>query len=142
MHTRAREICEAARTYEGVPYRHQGRGRNAIDCAGLPIVVAHDLGISGFDTASYSRRPRPHEFDRAMIEAGCTQIPMRDMAPGDILRLAEPRWPVHCAILDEDDRGRRWVIHAYLTARKVIRERYTSGVEARVRSVWRFPEEA
>ena len=30
-----REIVDAARNWVGVPYRHQGRTRNGIDCVGL-----------------------------------------------------------------------------------------------------------
>lgn len=139
-HPRAVEIVEAARSLVGVPYRHQGRDRDSgIDCAGVPVVIAREVGISGFDTTRYSRRPKPREMDRAMAEAGCRKIPMKDMAPGDILRLAMPTWPVHCAILDEDGKG-QWIIHAWLSARKVVRESLGPERRADIRSVWRFPE--
>lgn len=141
MHARSDEICAAARACVGAPYRHQGRSREVgIDCAGLPVVIGHELGLGDFDTTAYSRRPQPREFDREMARSGCQKIPYAEAAAGDILRTAEPDWPVHCMILDQDDRGRLWVIHASAYSRKVVREPFTRGIEGRVRSAWRFPE--
>lgn len=141
MHARKNEIIARARQYEGRRYRHQGRSwETGVDCAGLLICVAKDLGISGFDTTQYGRRPQPREFDKAMREAGCTLVPFAQKQPGDILRIAERNWPVHSAILDMDKQGVLWLIHAYLPAKKVVRERLTPQKALQVKMVWRFPE--
>ncbi len=62
------------------------------------------------------------------------------MASGDILRMAEPSWPVHSGILEIDNKGEAWVIHAWLPAKKVCRNSMTPDRRSKIRSVWRYPE--
>jgi cell wall-associated NlpC family hydrolase len=53
-------IVTAARSWLGTPYRHQHRERGVgVDCAGLVIGVARQLGIvpADFDVNGYSRQP-------------------------------------------------------------------------------------
>lgn len=141
MHARSHDIVRAAKSYVGSPYRHMGRSRvRGLDCAGLPILVLHDLGINSFETHNYSRRPNVQEYDREMARAGCRKIPFADLASGDLVRLTSPSWPVHCAVYEVDERGRGWIIHAYAPARQVRRDPYTKDVAKSVTSVWRLPE--
>lgn len=140
MHANAKELVEAARAYEGVRYRDQGRSARGLDCAGLIIVTARDVGISSFDTTAYGRRPNVAEFTRHMLEAGCTRLPHGQHEHGDILRFALEGWPVHIGIYEVDERGDEWVIHAYLPHRQVTRERLRPELEAKISTVWRFPE--
>ena len=46
-------IVAAARSWLGVPWRHQGRARQGIDCAGLVVLVGRGLGLTDYDTAAY-----------------------------------------------------------------------------------------
>lgn len=139
MHARGNDIVAQAKGYIGLPWRHQGRDRKlGLDCAGVPIVVAQDLGISDFDTFRYSKRPNAKEFRRAMLEAGCR--PVAKAESGDLLRMADRHWPVHVGIYERDERDREWVIHAYAPARQVVRERLTRDVWLRVREIMRLPE--
>jgi hypothetical protein len=141
MHVNHKQIIEIANSYIGIPYRHQGRSKVVgMDCAGLVICVAHDVGISTFDTSSYSRRPNPTEFTREMIKGGCTEIRFDKRQNGDILRIAEDRWPVHSGILEIDDQGEEWLIHAWLPARKVVKEKLTEKRKNQISTVWRYPE--
>lgn len=39
-------VAEAARKYEGVPVVEGGRSREGLDCVGLVLCVAHDLGLN------------------------------------------------------------------------------------------------
>jgi len=75
-----------------------------------------------------------------MIEAGCTQLPMVQLAHGDILRINTSGWPVHLGVYEIDDRGQEWYTHAYLPHKKVTRDPLTPAVRAQINSVWRFPE--
>jgi cell wall-associated NlpC family hydrolase len=139
MHIRGDEIVARANEYVDTPWRHQGRLiGHRIDCAGLFICVAQDLGISDFETDRYSRRPNRQEFRRAMLEMGCT--PVVHAEQGDILRMAAPKWPVHVGIYEVDAAGVDWVIHAYAPARKVVREHLTETRWLEVRETMRFPE--
>jgi cell wall-associated NlpC family hydrolase len=140
MHANANEIVYIAKGLVGVPYRHQGRNQSGLDCAGLIIVIAHMLELTDKDTTNYSRRPNVHEFTAFMIEAGCTQLPMAQLAHGDILRLNTSGWPVHLGVYEIDDRGQEWYTHAYLPHKKVTRDPLTATVKAQLSSVWRFPE--
>ena len=51
------QVVAAGRCYTGVRWHHQGRTRAGLDCAGLIIRTAHDLGLSEFDLADYGRLP-------------------------------------------------------------------------------------
>lgn len=140
MHAKANELVTIANGLVGVRYRHQGRSRVGLDCAGLIIVTAKLCGISSFDTTNYSNRPNATEFTREMIRAGCTQLPLAELKHGDLLRLNTAGWPVHIAVYEVDDMGQEWYIHAYLPHKKVSRDPVTADVRARISSVWRFPE--
>ena len=55
MATRDR-IIQTALDYLDTPYHHQGRVKGVgVDCAGLVICVARDLGLSDYDLDGYSR---------------------------------------------------------------------------------------
>lgn len=115
------EIVRAARSWIGVPYRHLGRDRGGVDCVGLIIKVAHECGLSTYDTTNYPRRPHVQDFMREM-RGHLSQIPMAEVKAGDVLVFLEPRHPCHVGVVDEDAGG-AWVIHSYAIFRKVVRER-------------------
>lgn len=109
-----------------------------VDCVGLLIMVARDLGIADFDTSAYSRRPDVQRFDALMRESGCRRIAHAKMAHGDIVRVSEDGWPVHCAIYDASAPG--WIIHATARIKSVVREPLDAVRDRQITSVWRFPE--
>ncbi len=140
MHARADEIVARANEYVGARYRQWGRSLyTGVDCIGLVRCVGRDLGLTDYDTTTYSSRPNVPEFDRIMIELGHVLKPYGGLSHGDIVRLAAPKWPVHSAIVEGDGQGDLWFIHAYLPYRKVVRERLTSIVDMKVSSVWSYP---
>lgn len=47
-------IVAQARTYLGVPFHHAGRSRAGLDCAGLLLCVARDLGLTDWDLTDYT----------------------------------------------------------------------------------------
>lgn len=120
------DVTASALGWMGTPYKHLGRDRFGLDCVGLIIRVANDTGITGYDTLNYSRRPNSHEFMREMKDH-LDRKHLRDAVPGDIVMFRGPRVPCHVGILVEPD----LIVHAYLPARKVVRERL-SGHLARL----------
>jgi len=140
MHTRANDIISTAKDLVGVPYKHLGRSRAGLDCAGLLIYLGHAYNLTDKDTTAYSRRPNAEEFTKFMIQFGCTQIRVNELEHGDILRINTGGWPVHLGIYEIDEYERSWYIHAYLPHRKVSRDPVTPEVWVHVSSVWRFPE--
>ena len=119
MVTRADVIREAL-SWEGVPWRHQGRLRETgIDCGGLVIVIGLELGLSDFNPTDYP--PRPNGTFIRYFDEGWIRIKKVDMRPGDILIFNEARLPCHSGIL-ATKYGKPSVVHAHATRRRVIHE--------------------
>lgn len=141
MHARGHDIVARAKEYVGVRWRHQGRSMDTgVDCAGLLVCVGHDLDLTNFDTARYSRRPNAREFKQAMLRAGCLPINAGLVANGDILRIAESKHPVHVGIYEKDEQGQEWFIHSWAVTRKVVREALTITRRNQIAEVMRYPE--
>ena len=60
------EIIAAARSYERVPFRHQGRSHRGLDCLGLLAVAFRDAGMTVHDRTDYSRTPNLAEMKEAL----------------------------------------------------------------------------
>ena len=141
MHPRANEIVQVANELVGLRYRHHGRGEGTIDCVGVPIYIAKKLGISDWDTKDYGPRPALHEFNRLIRETGATRIPMNELSHGDMVQVSwEGTPPVHVGIVEVDERGQMWMIHAFLLHRKVSRDVVTPRMQAGFVAAWRLPE--
>jgi len=100
--TRADVIAEA-RTWIGTPYKHQHRVKgHGVDCAGLLIGVARELGLVApdFDVNGYERKPDGfsllQECDRFM-----DRIHIWDLQPGNVLVVAFRREPQHLGIIGD-----------------------------------------
>lgn len=111
--TRADVVAEA-RTWLDTPYAHQGRKKGlACDCAGLPLGVAHALGLipPDADVRGYSRRP-----DGASLLAACdrwmTRIAPAAVQPGDVLVMRFELDPQHLGIVGDYVHGGLSLIHA------------------------------
>lgn len=63
--TKQQEYVENLRTWQGVRFRHQGRNRSGVDCVGLVIMAAFEIGIAtGAEKVSgYKRLPNGRDFD-------------------------------------------------------------------------------
>jgi cell wall-associated NlpC family hydrolase len=122
--TTADEVVRVARTWVGVPFRHQGRDRNGTDCVGLPIVVLHELGAvdADFEIRDYSRRPHHGNLEQRLV-AHCTPLP--DYVPGCLVAIRWERTLAHVAIYTDTDT----LIHAL--------ERHEQVIEHGFRGMWR-----
>ncbi|MFN7948388.1 MAG: NlpC/P60 family protein [Blastocatellia bacterium] len=92
------QLIAAARLRLGTPYQHQGRDGFGLDCIGLLLVVAHELGLSDFDFLEYSTRPDGVTFQR-LCGAHMDEIPVTEARAGDVLLLRFGRLPQHAGIL-------------------------------------------
>lgn len=133
-------LVESVRTWIGVKYRDKGRDRHGIDCIGLLMVAAKDVGLTEYDTVDYPRRPNPQDFLRG-LKNHLVRIQKQDAGHGDIMVFAEPRHPCHIGILDVQPDGTVYVIHAYAPSRKVIREPLTPARRERAMLAFRLPPE-
>lgn len=130
-------IVATAREYLGVKFKHQGRVRAGLDCIGLVIRVAHDLGLSDFDTTDYSRIPDGVRL-RAGLDQHMDRMPVALVRPGDVLLMQFETQPQHVAIVADYAHGGLSIIHALATARKVAEMRLDSVWLSRVVGAYQF----
>lgn len=141
MITRAEVVAEA-RTWIGTNYAHQQRTKGvAVDCAGLVIGVARNLGLVApdFDIGGYPRQPDGTMLIRC--EELMTRVPMNRMDVGDVAVMTFEVEPCHFAILGDYHAGGLTAIHALLRrggSGKVVEHRLDARL-ARVVAVYRLP---
>ena len=128
--TRA-DVIRTARSYVGVRWHHQGRSRAGIDCIGLIIAVAHDLGLSDYDITGYGRVPD----GKALRAAMCEQMDLLTVPPqpGDVLLLRFDRNPLHTAIVTDSG-----MVHAFANMRRVVEHRIDALWNSRVVSAFAY----
>lgn len=107
-----REISRAAivayaRTWLGVPWVHQGRSRDGVDCGGLLEMIGREFGLAVPSKADY-----PRSADGVALRATCEtymrKISPRSILPGDVVMLRFPRaeYESHLAlVVDHPQRG-------------------------------------
>jgi cell wall-associated NlpC family hydrolase len=125
-------VVECARRYLGTRWHHQGRSSAGLDCAGLVVRVAHDLGLSSADVGGYGRTPdgfRLYDVLRAHL------VVTHEAQPGDVLLFRFVKNPMHLAILTEPGR----MIHAYANARRVVEHRIDETWRRRIVDAFRLP---
>ena len=128
-----RDIATAASRYLGVPWRHQGRDRKlGIDCVGLLVLVAQDLGLEYMDKNNYTMRPVPAEMI-AVLDACCDRVEVAE--EGDIMAFfcIGDGWPQHVAI-----KTRTGMVHATRGARVVVHEAIDEEWMNKFEGAWRY----
>lgn len=125
-------VIAQARGYLGVPFRHQGRSRTGVDCAGLVICVACDLGLPIRDYRAYGRLPRGDTLLRVLREQ-CTEY-RGDPLPGSIALMRFERDPQHLAIIAGPT-----IIHSLSTSRKVVEHRLDTLWQSRIVGLFALP---
>lgn len=137
--TTGADVVAAARGMLGTPWRHQARLPGvAIDCAGLVVCVARQLGLLplGFDINGYSRNP-----DGTML-ALCDQHLQRiDGAElGAVIVLATQRDPQHLGIVCDYRHGGWGIVHAANAGDKpgVVETRLMFTPAMQLRGYYRF----
>ncbi len=136
-HPLAAAILARARRLLGTPFRHQGRvpGRG-LDCVGLALVVARELGLSAYDWTGYPRLPQPRLLFAHAVRAGFRRKPVERAAGGDLLVMRFHDDPCHVAIATEGACG---VIHACARRGRVVEHRLDRRWRARIVDCFVFP---
>lgn len=112
MTTRA-QIVDCARSWLGTPWQHQQRAKGlAVDCAGLIIGVARELGLvdAEFDVNGYGRRPSGELID--LCAHYLDPVAQADLQPGDVVVVSIYREPQHMGIAADYAHGGLSLIHA------------------------------
>lgn len=123
-----------ARTYLGVRYFHCGRSRNGVDCSGLILCVAHDLGLTEWDEVDYSEQVNP-DYMKANLLRFCDEVPLtHEPRPGDVLWFAPRNHPQHVGFYCGDGR----FIHSHQGPGRVVETSYDAKWKRRLRGVFRW----
>lgn len=135
------KLVEAARSYKGVKYRHRGRSRNGLDCAGLLVLAYRDCGVETSDFILYGRTPFKDGIVNHTIAALGEPLPMpTQLEDGDVLILRFDRDPHHMgivALVMYGDIPAFNIIHAEGHTGRVLEQRITPDLMARVTHVFR-----
>lgn len=118
---------EIARTFEGVRFVHRGRSRRGIDCVGLLVMVARQLGITLTEPETYGREParNNNSFDlRWYLEKNLGPPVDRPYQPNDVVMMKlRPRFdPAHVAMVAPHPYGLA-IIHTYGEIGRVVYQR-------------------
>lgn len=131
-------VVDAARKYLGAKWRHQARDANALDCAGLVVRVARDLGLTAVSSNDYPEHP-----DGARLLAECQKhmrpIPKRDFDIGDVLVMRFSAAPQHFGIVADYFAGGFSLIHAYRGADMVVEHRLDDIWRRRIVAAYQLP---
>lgn len=131
----ARQLTLEMRSWVGVPFSHQGRTREGVDCVGSFVAGMQNLQAMPadfVDILNYGRGPQ--ESLRKIVEKHCEQV--RKAVEGTILLI---RWDgtqpsshlAYCA--------GSTLIHAYARARKVVEHSYGQPWTTKTESIWKIP---
>lgn len=129
------DILAAARQCIGTPFRHQGRLiAFGLDCAGVAIHVARQIGVGHLDVSGYGRTPANGQLEQSLDSQPCLErIPLTSPSPGDLLLMRFASDPQHIAIYAGET-----IIHAYEAAGQCCEHRLSSMWAARIVRVYRF----
>lgn len=139
MVTRAEFIAEA-RTWLGTPFHHQGRLKGVgVDCAGLVIGVARDLGLSTWDVDGYGMVPNGRHL-RQLANSVMNQIPRAELSPGDVVLMKWVSFPQHVAIITPGaGLGGLGLLHSYAKIGKCLEHGLTQDWWDRIVQAYRIP---
>lgn len=114
------EIIQAARRRIGIPWRHQGRTEAGLDCIGLIMSVATEVGIAYHDLPAYTRTTYQNTFLKE-FRAQAKLRAVSERVVGDMLLLKDGLYPCHVAFYSMD-RGQETIIHTSPRRKGTIEE--------------------
>lgn len=127
----------AARSYVGVPWRHLGRSRNGLDCIGLVLLAARNVGRDLPDPAPYAREPQGTRLLDGIL-AHATRI--AEIAPGDVLLFRMGLYGGHVGIASVHA---AWdvpaCLHAYAPRRQVVEQPMDAELRTALLGAFRLP---
>jgi cell wall-associated NlpC family hydrolase len=126
-------VSDEARSWVGIPFRHQGRSRSGVDCIGLVIVVAQSLGLvpADFERRDYGRMPNRDELGQKIREH-CR--PLEVAQPGCMFAMRWNKEAAHVAIYTGET-----LIHSYERIGRVVEHSFRGRWPRFVDSVWTLP---
>ena len=132
-------VIAAARTYLNVRWHHQGRSRAGIDCLGLLICVAHDLGLTEFDVTGYGLHPNG-DLTKGLQEQ-CIALPKgTPFAAGLVAEMRMETDPQHVGLIVPYHAGGFGLLHALSQfPRRVVEHRIDATWRSRILNLYALP---
>lgn len=119
-------LITEARSYLGVRFRHQGRSRQGVDCAGLIAVCLIALGREPADVEAYGREPLNQGLRAMLVENFGEPIAKAEMQPGDVALMRFRGEPSHVGLVTDYPYDGLAMIHAFAQVKKVVEHRLDS----------------
>jgi len=123
------QIVQTAKSYLGVPWTHQGRSRAGVDCVGLVVAVAGDLGILPPDLVIPPYRTRPDASLLSYFDTHMTPVSLRAIKDGTVVIFAYGGSPYHAGIVVNVNSSA--IVHAYAAHRKVVPDHLEASTKGR-----------
>lgn len=131
----ADSIIQIARSLIGTPFQHQGRLPGvALDCVGLIVVIARELGLPHFDRQDYAKNPHRGQLEEALKRQPCLER-IETLEPGAVILTRISATPQHVGIFTGTS-----MIHAWAAAGKVCEHPADDKWKGRIVRVYRMKE--
>jgi cell wall-associated NlpC family hydrolase len=137
-------LVEQARTYIGTPWKHRGRSRRGIDCAGIVVCSYADLGVVLPDIERYGREPHRDGLMTA-VRAGFGEPVSDGPKVGDLAVMTSgaqgSKAPHHLGIVGDHPHHGLSLIHSdgTLGVSRVVEVGLTDVYRKRIVAVFRRP---
>jgi cell wall-associated NlpC family hydrolase len=131
-------LVDAARTYLGVKFRHRGRTRFGLDCAGLVWCAYRDCGHVLHDFQHYGREPYRDGLVTHVRQALGDPI-SEPLQPGDVVLMRYDVNPHHIAIIGDYAVGGLSMIHTSGEVERVSENILSGRWRGRITHTFRRP---
>lgn len=135
------KLVDAARSYLNVKWRHRGRSRHGVDCAGLGVLAYRDCGIELPDYTLYGREPHNDGLIKYLTAALGDPLPTGSaLKDGDIIVMRFVKEPHHVAIVADAVYGGTAalnIIHADGQTARVLEVRLDESTAERITHIYR-----
>jgi len=135
------QIIKEARTFKGVPFKHQGRSRKyGVDCVGILVIMGKKYGIyeeSSINTR-YPQNPEVFKIKETLDEI-LIPIDKDKFREGDILLFKIPFHPQHVGIVTNYSKQSYGMVQAYQTVGKVVEHRLDQRWCDRIVQAYQIP---
>lgn len=132
-------IVDEAHRFLNVKWVHQGRRPDAVDCAGLIVLIAKKFNLAPVDFkdfTNYGRQPNGFDF-KTVFDTNMDKIPFMSIKNGDVAVFGAGRYACHCGILFYEN-GSLYMIHAYAERGKVVKEPFTPYWRKLLKGVYKY----
>lgn len=133
----AETFVAAARSYVGVPWRHLGRSGTGVDCIGLVLLAAREVGCDLLDPAPYAREPQGTRLLEGILGHAAR---VASAEPGDVLLFRMGLYGGHVGIASVHPAwGVPACLHAYAPRRQVVEQPMDAELRTALIGAFRLP---